>query len=172
MLRAIFATDQKRGFGYKGRLPWPRIREDMKLFREITSTGAVVMGKATYMSLPFPLPHRIHVVVSDSEIENEEIIKIPRNQMQHIKKFGAFARYSRGKDVTIIGGTSLLIPEHLQHCEEIYHTEVKGVFEADTFISEEVFEYLNTLEHTVHLETNKIITRKYETIHRPMPESD
>lgn len=48
-------------------LPWPRIPEDMKRFREQTTGHAVVMGKNTYLSLPEamrPLPNRVNVVIS------------------------------------------------------------------------------------------------------------
>lgn len=161
MLRAIFATDKNLGFGYKGRLPWPKIKEDMRLFRDVTGIGAIVMGKGTYDSLPCLLPHRVHVVVSDSANIKEPVIQIPRDGMDKIKQFGRYGEYSYRRDVTIIGGTSLLVPEFLKHCGEIYYTEVQGTFEADTFISRDTMEYLENLESEEVLSTPKIISRRY-----------
>ena len=50
-------------------LPWPRIPADMKLFRELTTPGVVIMGRNTKESIPekyFPLEGRENIVVSST----------------------------------------------------------------------------------------------------------
>ena len=64
-----------RGIGFKNKLPWPHIKEDMQRFTKITSEtndktkmNAVIMGKNTWASIPSKeachLPGRWNVVIS------------------------------------------------------------------------------------------------------------
>lgn len=55
---------QNGGIGCRGKLPW-RIKQEMQHFRERTHNCAVIMGRATWDSLPtVPLPHRLNVVIT------------------------------------------------------------------------------------------------------------
>jgi dihydrofolate reductase len=52
--------------GYGNRLPW-RIPEDMTHFKRLTSGKAVIMGRTTWLSIPFkfrPLPDRMNLILS------------------------------------------------------------------------------------------------------------
>ncbi len=62
----IWAQTPAGVIGLEGALPW-RLPEDMAHFREITDGHPVVMGRATWVSLPDrfrPLPGRANVVLS------------------------------------------------------------------------------------------------------------
>ena len=62
----VWAQARDRVIGVDGRLPW-RLPEDLRLFRERTTGGTVVMGRRTWESLPArnrPLPGRRNVVLS------------------------------------------------------------------------------------------------------------
>ena len=62
----ILAMDSQNGIGKNNGLPW-RIREDLRLFSQITRNNVVIMGRNTWDSLPKkPLPFRINVVISRS----------------------------------------------------------------------------------------------------------
>lgn len=50
-ITAIFATDCDMGFGYRGGLPW-RVSEDLAHFKQATAGGILVMGRATWESMP------------------------------------------------------------------------------------------------------------------------
>lgn len=71
-LGAIFASTQSLGIGRNNGLPWGRIREDMTLFRNVTTRtvgeqkrNAVVMGHHTFQSMDSkPLPNRFNVVLT------------------------------------------------------------------------------------------------------------
>lgn len=66
MLNMIVAMDSKGGIGVNNELPW-RIQQDMKLFREMTKSSAVCMGRKTWESIPAkfrPLPDRLNVVLT------------------------------------------------------------------------------------------------------------
>jgi dihydrofolate reductase len=62
----IWAEARDRVVGAKGEIPW-RLPEDQKMFRQRTSGATVVMGRATWDSLPArfrPLPGRRNVVLT------------------------------------------------------------------------------------------------------------
>jgi dihydrofolate reductase len=62
----IWAQSANGVIGADGTLPW-RIPEDLAHFRELTDGGTVIMGRATWESLPprfRPLPGRRNVVLS------------------------------------------------------------------------------------------------------------
>ena len=57
-------SQQKLVIGRNGTLPW-NIPEELRRFRNITSSHAVVMGRKTYESLPRkPLPDRTNIILS------------------------------------------------------------------------------------------------------------
>jgi dihydrofolate reductase len=89
-MEAILACTHNGGIGLNGKLPW-RLKEDMKLFKRITTTiqnpndkekgkqNAVIMGRKTWESIPMkyrPLPNRINIILSrtmnkkETEVEN------------------------------------------------------------------------------------------------------
>lgn len=62
----VWAQDRVGAIGRRGAIPWS-VPEDMAHFREVTGTGAVVMGRKTWESLPErfrPLPGRRNVVLT------------------------------------------------------------------------------------------------------------
>ena len=75
-MEAILASTYNGGIGLNGKLPW-RLKEDMKIFKRITTTiqnsddknklNAVIMGKNTWESIPLkfrPLSNRINIILS------------------------------------------------------------------------------------------------------------
>jgi len=67
MIVVIVAKMGVRGvIGVDGQLPW-HIPHDLAFFKQFTLNGSVIMGRATWGSLPIkPLPNRTNVVVSTS----------------------------------------------------------------------------------------------------------
>lgn len=65
-LGLVWAQSADAVIGVDGTLPW-HLPEDMAHFREVTAGALVVMGRATWASLPprfRPLPGRVNVVLS------------------------------------------------------------------------------------------------------------
>ena len=94
-MEAILACTHNGGIGLNGKLPW-RLKEDMKLFKRITTTiqnpndegkqNAVIMGRKTWESIPNkfrPLPNRINIILSRTinkqETEVANSIYVVRN---------------------------------------------------------------------------------------------
>ena len=73
------------GIGFRNKLPWTHIKEDMNRFTKITSSvtdpnkqNSVIMGKNTWKSIPSnnkPLPNRINIIISKSLNINTDSVK-------------------------------------------------------------------------------------------------
>ena len=62
-LAIIVAMTDEGAIGIDGRLPWD-LPADRQLFRKLTEGNTVIMGRATFNSLPAPLPNRHNIVIS------------------------------------------------------------------------------------------------------------
>lgn len=126
-MEAILACTHNGGIGLNGKLPW-RLKEDMKLFKRITTTiqtsndkekgkgklNAVIMGRKTWESIPMkyrPLPNRINIILSRTmnkkEIEVENSIYVVRNLEELDKLIEQLKKENRLATPFIIGGASL-----------------------------------------------------------------
>jgi dihydrofolate reductase len=132
----ILAADEDGGIGYKNELPWHRISEDMKFFKQCTEDNVVVMGRNTWNSLGkyAPLPNRINYVISSQDLSN-----FP----------GAFDSYSPvlysipdilrsigfrhpTKTIYVVGGKTVYDAAY-HMCDQIILTRVHRIYECDTF---------------------------------------
>ena len=66
-LNLIVAFDPNKVIGNGNSLPW-RIKEDLKLFKELTENNVVIMGRNTFESIGKPLPNRINIVITSRNI--------------------------------------------------------------------------------------------------------
>ena len=142
MKQAIFAVAENLAFGLDFRLPWPRLPEDLPTFKRLTQGTDLVMGRTTFESLPFSAtPNRQFIVVSStlSQPANSNVLILrPEN-------LGVFLK-NTGRNLSLIGGLSLLTVENLSFMNKIYMTEVKGEFEADVFLPKSVYEFIKSKE--------------------------
>lgn len=92
----VVAATMHNGIGFQGKLPWPRIKEDMNFFQRLTQKSAavgkrnaVIMGRKTWESLPdsaCPLAFRVNIIVtrkSSSEMKGVEL-KNTHNTTVHV----------------------------------------------------------------------------------------
>ncbi|MBU0668439.1 dihydrofolate reductase [Patescibacteria group bacterium] len=137
----IVAADEKMGIGKDNALPWPRLKEDMKYFADVTTRAAagmknaVIMGRKTWESIPAgrrPLEGRLNVVLSRGSVA------LPEGVLLFHSLEDALADLSNMKEVDqlfVIGGANVF-EQALAHpqCEKIYLTKIAGGFECDTFL--------------------------------------
>jgi len=64
----VVAMTRSGVIGGGGKIPWD-LPADRQLFRRLTTGNTVIMGRATYLSLPGTLPHRNNLVVSRSSCQ-------------------------------------------------------------------------------------------------------
>jgi dihydrofolate reductase len=131
-MNLIVATDQQQGIGKDNALLW-HLPADLKYFRKLTTGNIVVMGRKTYQSIGRPLPNRLNIVVSrNSDFCAEGCFVVPSlEEAKNIAHNGCIHPYS-GQPIFIIGGAEIY-KQSLPLVTKIYLTEVKAVFDADTF---------------------------------------
>jgi dihydrofolate reductase len=130
-MKALVAVDLDWGIGYQGDL-LKRIPEDMKFFKSMTLGKVVIMGRATFDSLPGkkPLKDRINIVLSKNHnYENGEIIVCHSVEelLREIQKYNS-------DDVFIIGGETIY-SQLLPLCTNAYITKIKNRYPADKYFA-------------------------------------
>lgn len=107
----VIAADRSWGIGKDQSLPWPKLRGDLRHFKRITSTAsegrrnAIVMGRKTWDSKEVdrrPLPNRINVVVSRSELVVPPGVIAARTLDAALDQSGA-------ETVFVVGGAGVLV---------------------------------------------------------------
>jgi dihydrofolate reductase len=119
----VAALDRNRAIGKNNRLPWERLRSDMKHFSQLTQHKDVVMGRKTYESLPDkyrPLPERRNWIVSSTA--NPKAFPgncfIVRNPLELLLKAG-------GREVFVMGG-ELIYRAFLPYASRMILTHVEA----------------------------------------------
>ncbi len=133
----VAACSASRGIGKDGTLPWPKLPSDLKAFKELTMGHPVLMGSATYESLPKsvrPLPGRLNIVLSS---RTRAQLQLPDNVLIAGSLPAAAALLeARGlQRVFVIGGASIykqaLAAPQWSH--RVHYTHIEKEFPCDRF---------------------------------------
>lgn len=129
MLFLIAAMSKNNVLGYKGRMPW-HLPSDLQYFKKKTEGKPIIMGRATFESLPKILPNREHIVLTRNLNYFHPHITLCRNHEDLIKEYGG-----QKKDAFVIGGGQIY-STFLPFCTKLYITKIQAEFEGDTFFPE------------------------------------
>lgn len=128
MLITIAAMSRNRVIGDGGQIPW-NLPGDMRHFRESTSGGVIVMGRATFESIGRPLPGRENWVLSRGGSQFPDGVRV----------FGSIeevlAAVPAKKPVWIIGGEQIY-RAFLPHCGQQLLTFIDAEIDGDTHYPE------------------------------------
>ncbi|MBI4534532.1 MAG: dihydrofolate reductase [Candidatus Melainabacteria bacterium] len=136
----VVATDLNGGIGKGGSLPW-KLSADMRYFKELTTTvsstnktNAVIMGRKTWESIPAnrkPLAQRINVVLTRAV--NYPLPDTVLKASSLAEALASLEKMSIERCFVIGGGE--IYKEALSHpgCRGLYVTEVRDIFDCDTF---------------------------------------
>jgi len=134
--KIIVATCKHNGIGINNKLPWPTIKDDMKMFSKLTTgngNNAVIMGRKTYESIGKPLKNRMNIILSNTlNIDNDNSISF-----NNVQKIIDYCEKRYFEDVWIIGGEkiySLFINKHI--IKEIYQTKIYQDYKCDSYFPE------------------------------------
>lgn len=146
-IKMIVAHSRNRVIGNKGQLPdWGKIDGDMERFKELTTGHAVVMGRATFDSLPDeyrPLPNRSNFVLTRtaeparlawSNTNSGNGLEYMRDDDDDLANIRCTVN-GKQRDVWIIGGESIYRLA-MPIVDEIYTTEIHRDVEGDRFFPE------------------------------------
>ena len=122
----IASVGKNNELGSSGNLIW-KIKEDLKFFKDTTTNHPVVMGRKTFESLPKVLPNRENIVISRSEILNNQI-KVYKNIKDFLNTYKTYE-----EEIFIIGGATMYL-QFLDLATTLYLTEIDSIYPlADTF---------------------------------------
>lgn len=147
MIAAIIAVSDNGAIGNNGKLPWPRIDEDMAWFRKHTKFHSIIMGRKTWDSLPDrPLPTRTNIVCSRSGQKDAD------HTWGDLKMgLNVYSKPTPGHTMKnkffIIGGKEIY-EKAWKYCDKILLTRVHGEYEGDTFVDMGLVLGDFTLEYT------------------------
>lgn len=147
MFISIWCEDKKRGIGKDNKLPW-NIKEDLKLFKELTLNNIVVMGKNTFLSIGKALPNRINIVISKTLDESQyENIKVYKDINEFYNEYKNDPRL-----VFIIGGKSIY-DFFIPYCFKLYVSKLKTEYDCDVFMDNN-FDDFQVIKETQYEEFN------------------
>ena len=121
----IVAAAENNVIGREGDLPW-HISDDLKRFKALTTGKPVIMGRATWDSLPKkPLPGRRNIVLTnnpDFKAEGAEVFLMMSQ---------AFDAVRDAPEVFVIGGGQIY-SQAMLFANKIYMTRVHQTIDGDT----------------------------------------
>jgi dihydrofolate reductase len=129
MVSLIWAQAANRVIGNGGTIPW-RLPEDLLRFRELTMGSTVLMGRATWGSLPAkvrPLPGRRNLVLS----------RQPDWAAPGATRVDSVPAAISAADGTlwVIGGAAVYAAA-LPYADRIVRTDLEATFDGDTYAPE------------------------------------
>ena len=128
------AVDDEGGISKYGSMPWPKNTEDLKLFKELSIDGVVIMGKLTWLDpkMPTPLKNRINILITNksSSLYPGAQKYISGNLILEIKKI---EQEYESLTKWIIGGPNI-VNQLFDLIEEFYLTRIYGNYNCDTKI--------------------------------------
>ena len=126
----IAAISENRVIGKDNTLPW-HYTEDLQRFRHRTSGNVVIMWRGTYESLGKPLPNRRNIVISRTMTFPEvECYTSPEDTL------GVLQNELADEDEVFVIWWASLYSYFMPQADWLYLTEIKRVYEWDTFFPE------------------------------------
>ena len=151
----VVAADAAGGIGRDNDLPWPRLREDLRFLRRITTEApegtrnTVIMGRKTWESVPSkmqPLPGRLNVVISRGALALPDGVVLAHSLDEALGVSAGAGRF-------VIGGAQIFADAFAHPaCRHVYLTRIAATFDCDTFLPPlDGFALVETLaRHTEH----------------------
>ncbi|MCH5230183.1 MAG: dihydrofolate reductase [Muribaculaceae bacterium] len=158
-IKLIAAVGKDGAIGKDGDLIWS-IPSDLKRFKSLTMGHPIVMGRATWESLPKrPLPGRRNIVVTrrkDYPAEGAEIVNSPEEALL----------LTRNDDTFIIGGAAIY-KAFLPHATQLILTEVEATCQdADAFLEFPPASEWRITEESPTEKTDEGVSYRYVTYQR------
>ena len=154
----IVATEKNNGIGNKNKLPWNYIKNDMKLFSQLTKgenlNNAIIMGKKTFLSIGKELEGRKNLIISTSltlnylDINNIKYNPDNSKIFSNINNCIQFCNSQNFDSVWIIGGEEIYNQFlSLNIIDNIYQCKIYNSYKCDKFFPEIPLKYsLNSIQ--------------------------
>lgn len=126
LITLVLAHDDAGAIGHGDGLPWSRIPEDMKHFRDATRGRPVIMGRRTMDTLGKPLPWRHNIVVTRDRGWRMDGVTAVHDVDAAVKAA------TDSSEIMVIGGAEIY-RQFLPMARRILLTRVAGTHAADVF---------------------------------------
>lgn len=130
----VAAVAENNVIGNEGSMPWGRLKEDMKHFRNMTMGHPVIMGRKTFESILSsygkPLDGRTNIVLTSRRVFQHEGAVV----FNRLENALDYTRSLSEKSFVIGGQTIYEQTIQLADCLEI--TKIKGRYEGDKYFPE------------------------------------
>lgn len=131
----IVARARNGVIGKEGGLPW-HLADDLAFFKKTTLGCPIIMGRATWESLPFrPLPKRENIVLSRDWKYAATGARVYSGFLPAINAGKSMVRRSGKSEIFVIGGASLY-ERAMPLADRLYITDVDAAPEGDVFFPE------------------------------------
>jgi dihydrofolate reductase len=124
VIRLIAAIDSRRGIATDSGIPWT-LPGDSAYFRQQTSRGLIVMGRATYDEFAAPLHDRENYVFTGASTPLRPGFRV-------VSSLGQLGAAHPGEDIWVIGGAGVYA-ETIGQARELLLTQVLGDFDCTKF---------------------------------------
>lgn len=146
-LSIIVAIAENNAIGKDNKLLW-RLSDDLKRFKKLTTGHTVIMGRNTYLSLPYgALPNRKNIVITDIKDETFENCIMAHSIDEALDLAGT-------EEECFVMGGGMIYKQLLPVAGGLHLTIVQAEFDADTFFPELDFNQWKVLE-TEQVEANE-----------------
>jgi dihydrofolate reductase len=127
----IAAVARNRVIGLANRMPWS-LPADLQHFKKLTTNNVVVMGRKTLESIGTPLPERVNVVFSRSDV-SEDVLRVSDiDDFFLLLERKIITGEWMEKEIFIIGGATLF-ELFLPYAWKLYLTRINENFPGDTY---------------------------------------
>lgn len=128
MINLVVAVGKNFEIGKSNKMLW-HIKEELRLFREITINKTILMGRKTFESLNFiPLDNRVNIIITKNKQKyiNDNCIFYD-NVDEIIKKYK-----NSNEELYVIGGETIY-KQFLPYANKIFISYIDKSFKADTY---------------------------------------
>ncbi|MFD2656179.1 dihydrofolate reductase [Gracilibacillus thailandensis] len=127
MISLLFAMGKNRVIGKDNTLPW-HLPNDLKFFKELTTSNAIIMGRKTFESMNGPLPNRDNIVLTTKKEFKHEQCKV----IHSVDAIKEMDKANPEKEWFVIGGEEIF-KQVLDFADRIYMTYIDEEFDGDTY---------------------------------------
>jgi dihydrofolate reductase len=152
MIRLIAAIDSRRGIATDSGIPWT-LPGDSAYFRAKTSSGLIVMGRATYDEFAAPLHDRENFVFSTTTAPLRKGFAV-------VASLDQLNAAHPSEDVWVIGGGTVYA-ETIGQADELLLTQVRGDFGCTKFFPPYRADFALQVQSEDHQEGG--VTYQFET---------
>ncbi len=140
----IVAYGLNHEIGAGNALLW-KLKDDMRMFKSLTTGHSVIMGRKTFESIGRPLPNRQNIVISRSL--KAEGIEVVSNLTEALE----LAQQNQSTDKIFIIGGGQVYNSALEYTDTLIISEVQAEFpDADTFFPDLNFDLWDETSHEFH----------------------